>query len=106
MDDPDWPLGLVLVLAHVQLASSLAERDAGRDHRAASLDAAKAVLDRMDKVGGRSAAYREAKSDYEAARGRVRLADGDDLGAAIEALETALDLDPGEADVHLLLARA
>jgi hypothetical protein len=63
------------------------------------------VLDRMSKVDGLAAAHREAESDYEAASGRASLADGDQE-TAIAALKRAVYLDPGEADVYLLLARA
>jgi tetratricopeptide (TPR) repeat protein len=105
MDDPDWPLGLILVLAHVQLASSLAERDAGGAARRGNLKAAKDVLERMEKIPGLSGAYREGLSDYRAACGRAHLAEGR-LDAAIADLKAAGDLDPGEADVYLLLARA
>jgi tetratricopeptide (TPR) repeat protein len=105
MDDPDWPLGLILVLAHVQLSSSLTERGAGLEDASTSLAAAHTALGRMAEMEQLSAAQREAESDYEAARGRLLLAEGDPEGA-IEALRSAADLDPGEADVYLLLARA
>jgi hypothetical protein len=105
MEDADWPLGLVLALAHVQLASSRAERGADLAQAWASLEAAKAVLERMKRIDGLSRARREAESDYEAARGRVFLARAEP-DQAIAAFDKAADLDPGEADVYLLLARA
>jgi hypothetical protein len=105
MDDERWPLGLVLTLAHIQLASSRAERGAELGKASTDLDAAEGVLKRMEKIEDLSEAHREAESDWEAARGRVFLAQRD-AGAAIAALERAAELDPGEADVYLLLARS
>ena len=106
MDDEDWPLGLVLVLAHCQLASSRADRGASLTPARRSLEAAKAMLVRMRRIPDLADAYREALAEYHAARGRVLLAKGQKTDAAIDALEKAADLDPGEADVYLLLARA
>jgi hypothetical protein len=105
MDDPDWPLGLVLVLAHAQLASSLAARRGALSTAEDSLRAARAALERMEKNSRLSAACRQARSDYEASHGRVLLASGKPR-EAIAALNAAADLDPGEADIYLLLARA
>jgi tetratricopeptide (TPR) repeat protein len=105
MDDEEWPLGLVLVLAHVQLASSRADRGARLVQANKSLEAARVILTRMKGIDSLADAYREGSSDYEAARGRVLLAQGK-TDAAIDALNKAADLDPGEADVYLLLARA
>jgi tetratricopeptide (TPR) repeat protein len=104
--DERWPLGVVLALAYMQRAGCHADREGDLKVAAKDLANALAVLETLDRdckeLHGLTT---DAYSDFEAECGRVLLADDNPI-EAIEALQGSAEIDPGEADVYLLLARA
>jgi tetratricopeptide (TPR) repeat protein len=105
VDDGRWPLGIVIALAHMQRAGCHADRGGVLAQAEDDLDNARAALEAMERFEELGTHVKDGWSDYHAERGRVRLAQGDPLDA-IDELRTSAELDPGEADVYLLLARA
>jgi tetratricopeptide (TPR) repeat protein len=105
VDDDRWPLWAVLALAHMQVAGCHADRDGRLDAAAASLDCAQAVFERVDARPEGDQRDTDIYADLQAERGRVLLSQ-DEADDAIKALRSSVDIDPDEADVYLLLARA
>jgi tetratricopeptide (TPR) repeat protein len=105
MLDSRWSLGLVGSLAHMQLAGSLADRNGNFEYAKSQLRMAQTALERMRESPELHEAMEAAYSDFQAETGRLLLARGE-TDAAVDALQAATELDPGEADVYLLLAEA
>jgi tetratricopeptide (TPR) repeat protein len=103
--DDRWPLGIVKSLAHLQRAGCHADRGGALDRAKKDLNTARETLEAMEDRKDLAEIVEDGWSDYLAESGRVLLADGDPE-EAVEALRRSAELDPGEADVYLLLARA
>ena len=105
LSDDRWPLGIVIALAHMQRAGCHADRGGILGLAEDDLKDARAALEAMEEFGEVDTFVNDGWSDYYAESGRVLLAQGAAV-EAIEALQESAELDPGEADVYLLLARA
>jgi predicted Zn-dependent protease len=107
--DDRWPLGLVLALGHMQVSGCHADRSGDLSKARDQLTFASDALERMGNASrGKSsdaAAVEDAWANYRAESGRLLLAEGN-AAHAIQELKESTNLDPGEADVYLLLARA
>lgn len=104
VDDKRWPLWIVLALSHLQLAGCHTDRAGTADRAAGSLANVREVFTRIERSG---IDFRETDTyaEYLAETGRFLLAT-DKASAAITALRGSVAVDPDEADVYLLLARA
>jgi hypothetical protein len=104
VDDKRWPLWIVLALSHLQLAGCHTDRAGSVDRAAGSLANVREVFTRLERSG---IDFRETDTyaEYLAETGRFLLAT-DKASAAITALRGSVGVDPDEADVYLLLARA
>jgi tetratricopeptide (TPR) repeat protein len=105
VDDDRWPPGIVIAMSHMQRAGCRADRRGALDKAHQDLNSAQEALDAIGDCADLEQLVKDGRSDYEAERGRVLLSEGEPL-EAITALRTSAELDPDEADVYLLLARA
>lgn len=105
VEDDRWPLWVVLALSHMQVAGCHSDRDGKLSEAAGSLNEARRVFERMDAQSDINPRETETYADLETERGRLLLAE-DKANDAITALRMSADIDPDEADVYLLLARA
>jgi tetratricopeptide (TPR) repeat protein len=104
--DDRWPLWVILALAHMQIAGCHTDRDGDVEHASDALAAADSMIHRIK--GLHEFDWRDADdvlAEYQAETGRLLLVQ-DKAEEAIDALRASADLDPDEADIYLLLARA
>jgi tetratricopeptide (TPR) repeat protein len=103
--DDRWPLGMVIALAHIQRAGCRADRSALLEEAQKDLDEAGNTLDALKVHARLEPLVRDGWSDHLAESGHVLLA-YDKAVEALHTLQRSAALDPGEADVYLLIARA